>query len=194
MTPPVRVIVTGSRAFSNPECVKAAMAAVRERYRGRRVILVHGECPPRHRYQRNPRRPETLKVIPWQSAMCLRPADRWALLGADWLCALAAAELGWRVEGIPANWNLYGSAAGPERNKVMVARGGDEGNVFLSGGLRNRGTMDCAVRMLHVGIPLTVWCAECGPRPLSAPCVEHCIDGVRAQWRKALAASTPTLW
>ena len=40
--------------------------------------------------------------------------------GADRLCEVVAAELGWKVELHPADWNRYGKRAGFVRNSVMI--------------------------------------------------------------------------
>ena len=42
--------------------------------------------------------------------------------GADQAIALAASQLGWPIEEIPADWARYGLAAGPIRNGQMIRR------------------------------------------------------------------------
>lgn len=56
-----------------------------------------------------------------------RRAGRGTLLhgdarGADRIAAEAARCLGWELEAVPAQWDLYGRSAGPRRNAEMVAR------------------------------------------------------------------------
>lgn len=43
--------------------------------------------------------------------------------GADTLAKEVALELGFRVQEFPANWEQYGKAAGPIRNKQMLQEG-----------------------------------------------------------------------
>ena len=42
--------------------------------------------------------------------------------GADQAIAAAAAQLGWSIEAMPAEWARYGPAAGPIRNGQMLRR------------------------------------------------------------------------
>jgi len=53
--------------------------------------------------------------------------------GADRLCEIAAAELGWEVELHPANWEQFGKRAGFVRNEQMVLTEPD----FCLGFIRN---------------------------------------------------------
>lgn len=43
--------------------------------------------------------------------------------GADRCAAASARDLGWEVEAFPADWRGHGKAAGPIRNKLMLADG-----------------------------------------------------------------------
>lgn len=174
-----RLIVTGSRQFSRPSVVRHALTQAQGR-RPEEMQLVHGQCDPRtsggHR-------------IPWLAAKDLPGATQRLLYGADWQADLAALELGWpEPERHPADWRR-GKAGGPERNVRMAARGGDEGHAFLSAGLRNQGTMGCAVLMAKAGIPVLFWCDACCVAapvlvPVFTPCDTHQIDEVGATWRR----------
>lgn len=83
--------------------------------------------------------------------------------------AAVAAGLGWDVEAHPANWRLYGPAAGFRRNQEMVDR---EPVVALAFVLPCRkpgckqprphdshGTADLSARALGAGIPVKRYCA-----------------------------------
>lgn len=67
--------------------------------------------------------------------------------GADAICLGWAASRGVEVEKYPANWNQYGRAAGPIRNKAMLNRllykGGTDVFAFFYGDpAESRGTAD----------------------------------------------------
>lgn len=70
--------------------------------------------------------------------------------GADTLAAEEAAALGWRTEAHPADWETHGRAAGPIRNKEMVAAGAHYCLVFPGGD----GTRHC--RRLALNAHITV--------------------------------------
>ena len=122
MPDPVRVGVTGSRYYSDRVTIRSALKAAQGRYPGCRMLLVHGKCDP---YLARPRR-----RVRWQTAEAMPAREQAALLGADWHCALIAAELGWETEGHPADWARHGTSAGPVRNSHMVALGAAEWLAF----------------------------------------------------------------
>jgi len=75
--------------------------------------------------------------------------------GADLLSKAVALELGFKVERFPAEWELYGRAAGPIRNQQML----DEGKpdlvlAFHSEIEKSRGTEDMIRRAEREGIPV----------------------------------------
>jgi hypothetical protein len=114
MTDEVRVLVTGPRYYPNVARVREAAGDVEAVYAGRRLILVHGRCDPRH--------PRSRDLIPWDAAEEFTLARRLELLGGDWLMAQIAADHGWALEPHAADWSR-GKRAGPERNKHMVELG-----------------------------------------------------------------------
>jgi predicted Rossmann-fold nucleotide-binding protein len=72
--------------------------------------------------------------------------------GADRLAYEWATEREVQVEHFPANWTLYGRAAGPIRNRQMIADGRPDGVVAFPGG---RGTADMICAATEAG--LKVW-------------------------------------
>ena len=106
--------------------------------------------------------------------------------GADVLLKTAALRLGWRTQAFRADWRTLGRAAGPERNSRLVAAEPKAATAvaLFAAALRNAGTLDCSGKILAAGIPLSVWCDECGPVPLTEPCEEHSLAEVREEWRK----------
>jgi hypothetical protein len=50
--------------------------------------------------------------------------------GADQAIAAAAAQLGWSIEAMPAEWARYGPAAGPIRNGQMLRRASEEATAY----------------------------------------------------------------
>lgn len=106
----LRILVTGSRLWSNRELVRKALfdEGVKISPKGTKwsdITLVHG-----------------------------------AAKGLDTLAAEVAEELGMQIEPYPADWSTFGKAAGPRRNSVMVASGADVALAFPLGrslGTRN---------------------------------------------------------
>lgn len=70
--------------------------------------------------------------------------------GADTLAAEEAVKLGWQVEPHPADWGTHGNAAGPIRNKEMVALGAHYCVVFPGGS----GTAHCRRLAVAARIPV----------------------------------------
>lgn len=76
--------------------------------------------------------------------------------GADSLGAAAAAGLGLNVEGYPANWNKYGRAAGPIRNKKMLDSGLDRVLAFHHDLDQSKGTANMVKIATKAGVPVEV--------------------------------------
>jgi hypothetical protein len=128
MTAPYRVLVTGSRDFTDytTVCLELGDVMVRliaaaERHAGDpypQVVVVHGTAR-----------------------------------GADELAERAACALGMKTERHPADWSK-GRSAGYERNAAMVKLGADVCLAFYQTGSGNRGTDHCARTAEHAGIPV----------------------------------------
>ena len=79
--------------------------------------------------------------------------------GADALCALVARELGFTVHEVRADWNRYGRAAGPLRNRKML----DEFPLidivfaFHRDLTQSRGTKDMVRQAGQRGIPVKIF-------------------------------------
>lgn len=126
--------------------------------------------------------------------------------GADKLLRAAAGGLGWpRPDVKQADWPRWCPAcraershrrhrgglswcptAGFDRNNRVVAEGppATAGVALFAAALRNRGTLDCAGKILAAGIPISCWCDQCGPAPLTAPCGTHSLAEVLGEWEK----------
>lgn len=84
--------------------------------------------------------------------------------GADTLAQKIADFHGWTCTAFPAEWNVYGKAAGHIRNQKMVNYGPDVAIAFPVG--TSRGTRDCVRRARKGGIPVVVVGEEGGFLPL----------------------------
>lgn len=150
-----RLIVTGSREWSDPLSLRAALAALLDTVpRSVTLVVVHGghENPD---YSTN--------------------ADR---IAQEWALELEADGLPVRQDPRPADWEgpcrpdapdggpgckpghrvmrrgvSICPAAGPYRNHEMCAAGADWGLAALKVGTRSTGTRDCLRRMIMHGIP-----------------------------------------
>jgi hypothetical protein len=60
--------------------------------------------------------------------------------GADTICLELCYELGIHVAPIAAHWDVYGAAAGPIRNRAMLACGPDEVIAFHEDLAKSKGT------------------------------------------------------
>lgn len=117
MLPDYRILITGSRHWSDTAIIEKAILAAVEDRPASTVVVVHGAAP-----------------------------------GADTLAAEVAEKYGFRVEAHPAEWEKFGRAAGPTRNRVMVRRGADMCLAFPTQG--SRGTYDTVRRATAAGIPV----------------------------------------
>ncbi|MCO1582035.1 DUF2493 domain-containing protein [Crossiella sp. SN42] len=93
MTTP-RILITGSRDWSDVRTIRLALTKARKQFPG--AVLVHGACR-----------------------------------GADLLAAHLWCTWGLATEAHPADWHGHGRAAGPIRNRHMVALGADLCLAFL---------------------------------------------------------------
>lgn len=77
--------------------------------------------------------------------------------GADKQAARMAADLHFRVEAYHADWDAYGKAAGPLRNKEMLDAGADAVFAFVDKPLvESRGTANMVKIAREAGIPVVV--------------------------------------
>lgn len=123
-----RILVTGSRDWSDPEAVYGALnATLREAWLAgcTRVIVVHGGA---------------------------RGADRHA---GEWTrFPHHYADVPVIEEVHPADWNRHGKAAGHIRNQEMVDLDAHVCLAFFLRSALNRGTQDCVRRAEKAGIPV----------------------------------------
>lgn len=133
-----RVIVTGSRWHNDEQAVwiPLALYLAENCQDGDTLTVVHGACKDRQGR--------------------LRGADRWA---HTW-CALPPDDRDVTVieEPHPADWDLYGNAAGPIRNRDVVDLGAEKVFAFPLPGPRylSRGTWDCIDAARAHGIPVEI--------------------------------------
>jgi hypothetical protein len=120
----VRVIVTGSRDYGEPETVWSALDEIRAL--GEPIVVVHGHC--------------------------LTGADAFADV---WARGRFRDGEDVRPERWEAKWRLYGNAAGPRRNREMVAAGADRCLAFFAPPpALNEGTAGCVKLARAAGIPV----------------------------------------
>lgn len=74
--------------------------------------------------------------------------------GADAIAHEHATAVGHKVEVYRAEWTIHGRAAGPIRNRQMIASCPDLVIAFLSG--TSRGTRDCVAAARAAWIPVIV--------------------------------------
>lgn len=129
----VRILVTGSRHWSDPRAVTRALREVIAERAGdghRNFVVVHGACP--------------------------AGADRFAAEFCDSAAKFFTPEgLHITEEAHPAEWAAHGRAAGPIRNQKMVDLGA---SVCLAFPLpSSRGTVHCMERARAAGIEVRVF-------------------------------------
>ncbi|MEV0584072.1 SLOG family protein [Nonomuraea sp. NPDC050310] len=109
MPKPYRILVTGSRTWSDEKTIDQALReAIPEPTSPlAEVVVVHGDCP--------------------TGADAL--ANEWCVENAWWMEHVGMTLI---VESHPAEWNRYGKAAGFRRNAEMVALGADICLAFIS--------------------------------------------------------------
>ena len=75
--------------------------------------------------------------------------------GADHIAEQIWSMMGLQTELHPANWTKYGKAAGPLRNREMVALGADLCLAFIKN--NSRGATHCLTLAQEDDIPCAVW-------------------------------------
>lgn len=77
--------------------------------------------------------------------------------GADRMSALIAAKLGLSVRSFQAEWEKYGKAAGPIRNRKMLVEGKPDLVIAFHDDIRNsKGTKNMVEQAKRKGIPTEV--------------------------------------
>jgi len=75
--------------------------------------------------------------------------------GADAIADYFASQADLTTERHPSDWNKYGKAAGPKRNKEMVDLGADIVLAFRKPG--SKGTQNCINYALAAGLPVKIY-------------------------------------
>ena len=88
---------------------------------------------------------QTMQAVPADATIIVGGAR-----GADSLAEVSALALGMVAEVFYANWNKYGTRAGPIRNQEMIDSGIDKVIAFPGG----YGTHDLKMRARKAGIPV----------------------------------------
>jgi hypothetical protein len=77
--------------------------------------------------------------------------------GADRIAKEAAKVLGFTIEAYPADWQKYGKAAGPIRNRQMLVEGKPDLVVAFHGDLENsRGTKNMVNQAIRANIDVRI--------------------------------------
>jgi YspA, cpYpsA-related SLOG family len=109
--------------------------------------------------------------------------------GVDQFAGWYAAARGLRVTVIPAEWDRFGSAAGPIRNRLMLAEKPDVVLAFHDDLRRSLGTRDCVAEAQRRGVPVEVWTSR-GERATGAlPCCWSCWGS--SSFSRAAKSSAP---
>jgi hypothetical protein len=127
----VRVLITGSREFTDRQIIAQALSQVRRENGYRTLVVVHGAA----------RGADTLAAAVVQSADPGRARQE----------AYPVTDAEWRPDG-PGGRLDY--AAGPRRNKRMVESGADVCLAFFVAGAKNTGTKHCSNAAEKAGIPV----------------------------------------
>lgn len=76
--------------------------------------------------------------------------------GADSIAGAIASQLGFEVFAFPAQWDKYGRAAGPIRNRLMLDQEPDKVIAFHNDIENSKGTKDCVEETKKRGIPVEI--------------------------------------
>lgn len=136
-----KVLVCGSREWSDAKPIHYALEAIAKRHAGKYLVLVHGA-------QRK-----------WSEEL---NRD----VGADSIAGKEGKLLGYEVRPYPAQWKQFGHSAGPRRNQTMLdaehpdKRGHRINLVLAFHDLRfyqeRTGTQDMLQRACSAGIPARI--------------------------------------
>jgi hypothetical protein len=125
-----RILITGSRVWKDKAAILAALV-------------------------------EQLPTCSWPVTIVHGAQKRWdhrgqRFIGADFYADEIAREVGLEVDPHPADWDRYGKAAGPIRNREMVATlDATNGDRVLAFPIRDsRGTRGCMAIAEEAGIPV----------------------------------------
>lgn len=135
VTGQVRILITGSRDWSDDAAIGHALSAAAGDF-GEHLVC-HD--------------PEFGLSLNWDGITVVHGAAR----GADTLAARIAKAWGMRVEAHHADWKTHGRAAGHRRNAQMVQRGAAVCLAFPLG--VSRGTRGCMELAEKAGIPVRVF-------------------------------------
>lgn len=130
----MKVLVTGSRFWTDKEKIRQRL---KELPQG--SIIIHGDNGYDDRGISISGQPDEL-------------ADR----GADKLAGAVAEELEFEVIRFPADWKTHKKAAGPIRNRKMLKEKPELVIAFHHRLESSRGTADCLIQALAMGIPVEV--------------------------------------
>jgi hypothetical protein len=123
---PYRLLVTGSRTWRNITLIRNVLGSVHRAHPG--AVLVSGRCPAGA---------DAVAESCW-AAFCGMTVDE----------AIAAG----RIEPHPADWDRYGTRAGPIRNGEMIKAGADECVAFIRA--ESAGATGCADGAGMAGMPV----------------------------------------
>lgn len=142
-----RILVTGSRDWSDPDVLGKALYEVIEASGATEVTIVHGACP----------------------SGADKMAAEFCESEAAWFDNMGGCLI---EERHPAEWNRHDAGcpdwhrgqrvcrmAGHRRNAEMVALGADTVVAFYKRGAANKGTADCVRRAGAAGIEVRRWSA-----------------------------------
>lgn len=136
MTDSVRILVTGSRSWTDRHAIGDALRWGLEQHAW--LVVPDRDGP----------------LMQWAAVTVVHGAAR----GADTIAARIAAAWGMNVEAHPADWVTHGQRAGLVRNSVMVALGADVCLGFPLG--ESRGTRHCMRAASAAGILVVDWTAR----------------------------------
>lgn len=94
---------------------------------------------------------DALKLLP-ENTVIIHGGAR----GADTLSEQASRKLGFTVNVFYANWNRYGKAAGPIRNRLMLDQNPDIVLAFHNNIQNSKGTKDCVTEAIKRRIPTKI--------------------------------------
>lgn len=119
-----------------------------------------------------------MELVPWHTKCLMNPTlVHGGASGADTFAAEVAASLGWAIDEHKADWAKHGKAAGPIRNREMVACNIDHVLAFRLN--RSRGTEHAVQYAKQRRIPVTSWIVDDNDYP----------NALREEWKPRAAAA-----